>query len=129
MAEGFLAVDEILGLGEKLLEGLFINEQKVGFNLLQYAPFAATEGILVEAVKNGADRQAMHETLRTISLTAWQAVQAGGTSPMATLLMENQEVKKYVGTEEIKKLLDVTHHIGTASERAIKLVEEIKKIA
>ena len=129
MAEGFLALDEILETGKKLIEGLVINEQKVAFNLAQYAPFAATEGILVEAVKKGADRQSMHETLRNISLSAWQEVQSGKVNPMAALLTEDHEIKKYVSEEEIKKLLDVTHHIGTAPDRALKLVEEIKKIA
>ena len=127
--EAFLAVDEILMTAEKLFEGLVINEQKIAFNLSLYAPFAATEGILVAAVKQGANRQVMHELLRTISLTAWQAVQTGKTNPMETLLVTNQEIKKYVPQETIIKLLDVTHHIGTAPERAIKLVGKIQKIA
>jgi adenylosuccinate lyase len=129
MAEGFLALDEILETGKKLLDGLVINEQKVAFNLAQYAPFAATEGILVEAVKNGADRQEMHETLRKISLVAWQEVQEGKENDMATLLSDSQDIKKYVTEEEIKKLLDVTHHIGTAPNRALKLVDEIKNLS
>ncbi len=126
--EAFLAVDEILITAERLLEGLIINEKRIAFNLSQYAPFAATEGILVEAVKNGANRQKMHELLRNISLKAWAEVQEGKVNSMKKLLMENVNLKKYVPNEKVNTLLDVGRHIGDAPERAKKLAGEIKKL-
>lgn len=126
--EGFLAVDEILETAEKLIDGLFINEKKIAYNLSQYAPFAATEAILVEAVKKGANRQEMHETLKNISLKAWGEIQEGKVNPMPGLLTENGDVKKYVSIEKIRTLLDVSQHVGTAPQRAKELVVEIKKI-
>jgi len=47
---------------------------------------------------------------------------------MSKLLKEDEEIKKYLTEDEIQKLLDVTEHIGTAPERAKKLVEEIKNV-
>lgn len=126
--EAFLAVDEIVNTAEKIIFGLVINEKKIQFNLNQYAPFVATEGIIIEAVKEGADRQAMHETLREVSLKAWADIQEGKPNPMADLLVENKDIQKYIKKEEIQKLLDVKTHIGTASERALKLVRIIKSL-
>ncbi len=125
--EAFLAVDEILKTSEKLIDGLSLNEKKIAFNLSQYASFTATEGILVEAVKNGANRQEMHELLRTISLKAWQDVQEGNANPMIKLLTENIKIKKYVPEEKIRGLLDVSQHIGNAPDRAKQLVNKIKQ--
>lgn len=127
-AEAFLAVDEILRTSEKLFNGLIINEKKIAFNLSQYAPFAATEAILIEAVKNGANRQEMHETLKNISLKAWGEIQEGRINPMQGLLTESGDIKKYISKEKIITLLDVSKHVGTAPERSKQLVEEIKKL-
>ncbi len=126
--EAFLATDEILTVAEKLISGLVINEKKVAYNLAQYAPFAATEGILMEAVKHGADRQKMHEVLRNISMEAWQDMQDGKVNCMESLLLNNAEIKKFVKKEKMRKLLDVRHHIGNAPERARLLVKEITSI-
>lgn len=128
MPEAFLAVDEILETTKRLVDGLLVNEKKIAFNLSLYAPFAATEAILVEAVKNGANRQEMHETLKNISLKAWGEIQEGKTNPMSGLLTEDNEVKKYVSVEKIRALLDVGQHIGTAPQRSRQLVSEIKKL-
>jgi adenylosuccinate lyase len=126
--EAFLAVDEILDTASKLLEGMVINEQRIAFNLAQFAPFVASEGILMEAVKKGASRQDMHEVLRDTAMEAWAEVQNGKENPMANLLKSNTEITKYVSVEEIEKQLDVSHHVGTAPERAKKLAEEITNL-
>jgi adenylosuccinate lyase len=82
----------------------------------------------MEAVKHGANRQEMHEVLRTISMIAWQKTQEGKPNPMEKLLITNPSIKKYLKKVEIKKLLDVKCHIGNAPKRALKLVEKIKLI-
>ena len=128
ISEGFIALDEILTTAQKVIDGLVINEERIAFNLAQFAPFAATESIMIAAVKKGADRQKIHELLRNISMEAWFAVQSGKPNPMEKLLIENKEIKKYLAKAEIKKLLDVSHHVGDAPERALQMVEKIKKL-
>ncbi|OGK21732.1 adenylosuccinate lyase [Candidatus Roizmanbacteria bacterium RIFCSPHIGHO2_02_FULL_37_13b] len=124
--EGFLAVDEILETAIKIVQGLVINKERIKFNLKQYGPFAATESIIIEAVKAGANRQEIHELLRTISLQAWEQIQKGVQNPMDKLLTTNDILLKYLKIEKIKKLLDISNHIGDAPERAKKLVDKIK---
>lgn len=128
MPEAFLAVEEILITSEKILAGLLINEEKIKFNLNQYASFSAMESIILEAVKNGADRQKMHEALRGISIEAWDAVSRGESNPTVSLVIENKEIGKYVSKEKIEELLDIEKHIGDAPQRALNLVKQIKKI-
>lgn len=128
IAEAFLATDQILITAEKIINGLVINENRIAHNLNLYAPFAASEAILMGAVKHGANRQEMHEVLRTISMTAWQKTQEGKPNPMEGLLINNPAIKKYLKKEEIKKLLDVKNHIGNAPERAKQLAKKIKTL-
>jgi adenylosuccinate lyase len=127
IAEAFLATDEVLQTAQKLLKGLVINDRRVLKNLEQYAPFSATESILIELVKKGADRQAMHEKLKEISLEAWTAIQEGNSNPMPNLLVSDKTLNTYLSPKEIENLLDVTKHIGTAPQRAKELVKVIRK--
>ena len=126
IAEGFLATDQILDTAEKIINGLIINKERISFNLDQYAPFVASELILMETVKNGADRQEIHEVLRNISMTAWAEIQKGKTNPMIQLLMSDKLIGHYLNIDQLEKLLSVKTHIGDAPERAKKIVKIIK---
>ncbi len=126
--ESFLATDEMLTSAAKLLEGLQINTQRVSLNLSTYAPFIASEAILMKAVRAGANRQTMHEILREISLEAWNDIQRGKQNSMKERIISNLDVKKYISPDEIEKLFDVTTHVGTASERSLRIVKKINEI-
>lgn len=126
--EAFLVVDHIFTTAHKILSGLVINKQRIKHNLKKYAPFAATESILIEAVKNDADRQEMHELLRDLSLQAWQEIQQGNPKPLQQLLGENKKLTKYITTSKLQQLLNVERHIGDASERAVMLSLKIQDV-
>ncbi len=128
MAEAFLTTDQILMTAEKIISGLVINKERISFNLRQYASFAASESIILEAVKNGADRQEMHEVLRINSMIAWTDIQNGKKNPMMELLINDKLVKKYLNKDKLEKLMEVENHIGDAPERARKLVKIIKNL-
>lgn len=125
--QAFLAVNQILITSQKIISGLIINKKRIQYNLEQYAPFVATESILMEAVKNGADRQKMHELLREISMQAWDAIQKGESNPMEKLLTENNDLTQYVTIKQIKNLLKISKHTGDAPQRAKKLSKKILK--
>ena len=127
LSEGFISLDEILGIAQKIVDGLVIHRERIAYNVAQYAPFAATEVLLITLVKRGADRQEMHELLRTISMKSWAQVQAGKPNPMARLLEQNPTIQTLVTADEIRQSLDVSHHVGDAPKRAVKLVKDIQK--
>ncbi|MFA5770338.1 MAG: adenylosuccinate lyase [Patescibacteria group bacterium] len=128
IAEAFLTTDQILITAEKIIGGLVINKERISFNLRQYASFAASESIILEAVKNGADRQEMHEVLRINSMIAWTDIQNGKKNPMMDLLSNDKLIKKYLNKNQLEKLMEVENHIGDAPERAKQLVKIIKNI-
>lgn len=127
MPEMFLGVDEILKSATKIVSELVVNEAKIQENLERYAPFSATEEIIIEAVKNGADRQEMHEILREISMEAWSLVSVGEENPLMDLLIKREEILKYIGKEKLEKMIDPSNHLGTAPQRAKALIKEIRK--
>ena len=43
----------------------------------EYLPFIATENLMMEAVKRGGDRQALHEIIRTCSMAATARMKEG----------------------------------------------------
>jgi adenylosuccinate lyase len=127
ISEAFLATEQILINTGRILTGLVINEKRVTINLKTYAPFSATESILLAAVKKGADRQKIHEILRNISLIAWSEIQVGKPNQMEKLLLTNGQLLQFLSTTEIKSLLNVAKHIGNAPKRAQQLCQKLRK--
>lgn len=128
MPEMFLGVDEILKSAINIVSGLVVNEARIQENLERYAPFSATEEVIIEAVKGGADRQSTHEILREVSMEAWAVVAVGEENPLLDLLMKREEILKYVGKEKLEKIIDPQSHLGTAPERAKELLKHIQEI-
>ncbi|MBU1000023.1 adenylosuccinate lyase [Patescibacteria group bacterium] len=126
--EMFLSLDEMLISSISIVNGLIINERKINKNLEIYWPFSASEGIIIEAVKKGADRQRMHEVLREISMKAWEIIQNGDPNPMKDLLTEDPNIGQYLKPIEVSEILDAKNHIGNAKEKVLTLAGQIKKI-
>ena len=127
--EMFLSIDEMLSSANKIVEGLVINKKRVTKNLDTYWPFSVTEGVIIETVKKGADRQVMHEVLREISIKAWEALQNGEVNPMEDLLESNPEIGKYLKSEEVLELLDAKNHIGNANKKCLTIAKKIDNLS
>jgi len=125
LPEAFLITDELLRVSERIITGLRVDQAAIRRNLEIYAPFAAVERVLMALSKAGADRQAMHERLRGHSMQAWEAIQAGKPNPLAQLISQDEEIRRYLGVEEIAGLMDATHHLGDAPQRARRLAAHI----
>jgi adenylosuccinate lyase len=127
LPEAFLIADEMLRTATPIVEGLRIDENAMARNLAAYGPFAASERVLMALVKSGADRQAMHEKLRQSAMDAWAAVQAGQSNPLAETLATDDEIRRYLPEAEILALMDATHYVGNAPQRARSLVVKIRQ--
>lgn len=124
--EAFLAVDHMLQTTKGILSGLVINEKRIAINLNLYAPFAATEAILIAGVKRGANRQELHEVLREISMKAWDEVQNSKKNRMKELVSANKYVMAFIPKKQIESLFTVKTHTGDAPDRALLLVKQIE---
>jgi adenylosuccinate lyase len=128
LPEGFLATDEILKRGFQIISQMKINEGAINKNLSQFGPFAATERVLMQMVANGADRQQAHEWLSRVSSKAWQYLQTSGENPLAKLMIEDEDIRRFVTEDQITEDLNVSAHTGTAADRAIKFAENIRVV-
>jgi len=127
LPEAFLVTDEVLGRAQKLINGLRIWSGPVERNLRDYGVFAATERVLMAAVKAGGDRQELHEIIREHSLAAWSAIQAGVPNPLAGLLEADTRITGLVAASEVSTLLDASDHVGDAALRARSFANEIRE--
>ncbi len=125
----FLAVDELLKSAGRILRDLRINDSVIARNLTVYGVFAATERVLMAAVRAGANRQEMHEVIREHSLAAWAAVQSGGgENPLPQNLSANERITRYLSPERVLQLMDATAYVGDAPQRASALAAELRAV-
>lgn len=123
--ETFLTVDEMLRVARGLIEGLHVDQGAVAANLERYGAFAATERVLMALARAGADRQAMHELIREHSMTAWATIRTGATNPLAETLAADQTVLSYLTADEVRALMDASHYVGDAPQRARELAHAV----
>jgi adenylosuccinate lyase len=121
----FLAVDEILARATRLIHGLHVDEAAVSRTLDAYGTFAAGERLLMELVKAGADRQVMHEVIRSHSMAGWATVAGGAPNPLPGRLSADPEVTAYLPPERVRALLDAAEYVGDAPERAREMANQI----
>lgn len=124
----YLAVDEILRRSTRLIRDLRLDEAAIARNLETYGPFAASERLLMAAVKAGGDRQHLHELIRQHSLAAWADVAAGRPNSLAERLSRDPEITALLPGDRARALLDVTRvaYVGDAPSRARDLAGEIR---
>jgi adenylosuccinate lyase len=127
LPEAFLAADELLATMTKVVEGQTIDEEAIRRTVESYAPFAATERVLMALGKLGADRQEAHERLRDLAMRAWSAVRGGEPNPLKELLQSDEFFASRISSDAIEKLFDVDTYIGAAEQRARETASRILK--
>jgi adenylosuccinate lyase len=126
LPEAFLLMDEALTRSLALIRGMNFWPGPTARNLATYGIFAATERLLMEAVKAGGNRQELHEVIREHSMTAWAAVQAGKANPLRELVLNDARLMRSIAADKVDSLLDATHHVGDAAERTRNLAAQIR---
>ena len=127
LPEAFLLADELIVRATRIVRGLVVREEVVARNLATYGVFAATERLLMEAVKAGGDRQELHEIIREHSLAAWDALRLGELNPLVEDLCADPRITCWLLPGEVALLLDAGDYVGDARERALALAQQIKK--
>ncbi len=124
IAEGFLAVDAILNLVMNVSDGLVVYEKVIHQRLMAELPFMATENILMDAVKRGGDRQALHERIRVHSMEAAKRVKAEGLS---NDLLERIAADPAFDTDlvSLQKLMDPAAFVGMAPQQTELFLQNV----
>ena len=76
--EGFLAIDGILDLCLNVVDGLVVYPKVIYKHFMAEIPFMATENIMMDAKKEGGNRQELHEKIRQLSMQAGKTVKEEG---------------------------------------------------
>ena len=122
--EGFLAIDGILDLCLNVVDGLVVYPKVVEKRLRSELPFMATENIMMDAVKNGGNRQELHEKIRTLSMEAGKTVKVEGKeNNLLELIAADDEFP--MGLDELEATMQPEKYVGRSPRQVDKYLEEV----
>ena len=113
VAEGFLAIDGVLDLCLNVVDGLVVYDKVITKHLMSELPFMATENIMMDAVKNGGDRQELHEKIRQLSMEAGANVKQNGLDNNLLELIAADE-SFGLTLEDLQANMDPSKYVGRA---------------
>ena len=125
MPEGFLCADAILRLAKNVTNGLRVNEKLTDRAVREYLPVIATENLLMEAVKRGGDRQALHEIIRRCSMAATARMKEGERCDLLSRLAA--EPAFGMTEAEMTALLEPRNYIGRCPEQVTAFLAKHRK--
>ncbi len=128
VAEGFLATDGVLDLCLNVTDGLKVYDKVITKRLMSELPFMATENIMMDAVKNGGNRQEMHEEIRQLSMQAGANVKEnGGDNNLLELIAADP--KFGLTLDDLKETMDPSKYVGRAPRQVeVYLREEVQPV-
>ena len=121
LSEGFLATDGILDLCINVTSGLVVNEKVIEKHLKEELPFMVTENILMDQVKQGGNRQELHEEIRKLSIEAGRRVKKEG---LENDLFERIVASPKFNVSQDNDYLEPRKYIGLASEQVSAFLKE-----
>jgi adenylosuccinate lyase len=111
--EGFLATDGILDLCLNVVDGLVVYPKVIHKQFMSEIPFMATENIMMDAVKNGGNRQELHEKIRQLSMEAGRTVkEEGKDNNLVDLIAADPSFG--LTKEQIESTLQPEQYVGRA---------------
>jgi adenylosuccinate lyase len=123
LAESFLATDAVLNLYLDVASGLVVHPQLIEANLAEELPFLASEHLMMEAVKAGADRQDVHEVIRAACIGAAQDREEGRGNTIAARLAAEPSLNALAG--RLDQILDGRLYVGRAPEQVLEFVQGV----
>jgi adenylosuccinate lyase len=126
LPQAFLGTDGVLRLALNISRGLVVHTGIIGRNVAESLPYMATENILMAAVTQGSDRQAVHERIRQHSLAVTSAMKEGGGK---NDLLERLRADPLFAGVDFERTLDQRHFVGRAPQQVDEFVDlEIRPI-
>ncbi len=120
--QAFLAIDACLMLMQNVVRGMVVHEKQVAKHLAEELPFMATEAIMMAAVAQGADRQAIHESIRVHSRAAALVVNEEGKP---NDLLERLKADSAFSGIDIDSLVDPLAFVGRSPEQVDDFLQSV----
>ena len=119
----FLATDAILELLINVTSGMVVYPKVIEKRLRAELPFMATENIMMDAVKQGGDRQELHEKIRQYSIQAANRIKVEGLeNNLLELIAADPAFKTDLPT--LQRLLQPENYTGRAKEQTETFLKE-----
>ena len=126
--QAFLATDAVLSIWANVMDGLVVYENRIKKHIEEELPFMATEYFIMEGVKNGGDRQELHEKIRVHSMEAAKKVKIEGK--------DNDLIERIINDEtflmdksKIQSIMNAENFTGFAPQQTTEfLATEIAPI-
>lgn len=119
--EAFLAADGILNLYLNVIESPKVYPKVIEKHILAELPFMATENIIMEGVKRGGDRQALHEAIRVHSHAAARRVkEEGGDNDLLERLAGDAALG--LSRADLDRICDMRRFVGRAPEQVVEFI-------
>ena len=123
LPEAFLALDAVLELYANVASGIVVYPKMIEKHVMENLPFMATENILMEGVKQGGDRQQLHEMIRVKSHEATLRMRQQGLDN--DLLARLAQVPGFpLRQERLEALLDPKLYTGRSAEQVETFIRE-----
>ncbi len=122
VAEAFLGVDAILNIMMNVTDGMVVYPEMVRRRLMSKLPFMATENIMMDAVKKGGDRQALHERIREYSMQAAVDIKQGKDNPLCDLIVADPMFM--ITKEELDAVLKPENYVGRSPQQVEEFLSE-----
>ena len=122
--EAFLAVDGILNLCMNVADGLVVYPKVIEQHLRRELPFMATENIMMDAAKRGADRQQLHEHIRVHSMAASKVVkEEGGENDLLSRIAGDPIFG--VTLEELNAIVSPEKYVGRSPQQTEEFISGV----
>ena len=111
-----------------VVDGLVVYPKVIEKRLRSELPFMATENIMMDAVKNGGNRQEMHEEIRQLSMKAGANVKENGLENNLLELI-SEDPKFGLSLEDLEKTMDPAKYVGRSPRQVeVYLRDEVKPV-
>ncbi|WP_185858651.1 adenylosuccinate lyase [Blattabacterium cuenoti] len=122
IAQSFLATDAILMIWNHILENIVVYPKIIEKHIQKELPFFTTESIIVECVKNGYDRQEIHERIRIHSMETISKMKLEGKeNDFIKRILHDQKIP--IQEEKINQILNPKNFIGFSSEQTLEFID------
>lgn len=123
VAEAFLGVDAILNIMMNVTDGMIVYPEIIRRRVMAELPFMATENVMMDAVKKGANRQELHERIREYSMLAAEQVKIyGKDNNLCELIVADPLFM--ITKEELDAVLKPENYTGRSSQQVDEYLAE-----
>jgi len=120
--EAYLCADAVLQIAGNVAAGLVIFPAVIRSRLQQELPFLLVEHLLIAGVREGGDRQELHERIRRHAMAARERMQEEAAENDFLERVE-ADPELPLGGERLRELADPAHLTGRAEEQVERFLE------